>query len=85
MAETGNEAAAGLAPGDAVRINTDDPALEDVNGMTGRIVHCAEPNVGTDAGGSDLLASGCLVELDGTPASAQPQRVWVTIDKLIRL
>ena len=85
MDETGSEAAAGLAAGDAVRINTDDPALEDVNGMTGRIVHCAEPNVGTDAGGSDLLSGGCLVELDGTPAEEQPRRVWVTIDKLIRL
>ncbi len=85
MVEPNVPEAAGLAPGDLVRIHTDDPRLEDVNGMTGRVVHCEDPNVGTDAAGSDILAHGCLVELDDVPRRAEPLRVWVTIDKLVRL
>lgn len=72
--------AAGLAPGDAVRIHTDDPTLEDVNGMSGRVVHCEDP--GPDSG---VLAHGCLVELEELPRRLEPRRVWVTIDKLVRL
>jgi hypothetical protein len=68
-----------------VRIHSEDPTLEDVNGMTGRVVHCEDPQVGTDAVGSDTLAHGCLVELEDTPRRAEPRRVWVTIDKLVRL
>lgn len=80
MAHANIREGAGLAPGDAVRIHTDDPTLEDVNGMTGRVVHCEDPDPG-----SGTLASGCLVELDDTPRHQEPRRVWVTIDKLIRL
>jgi hypothetical protein len=72
--------AAGLTPGETVRIHTDDPTLEDVNGMTGHVVHCEDPEVG-----SGTLAYGCLVELDDSPRHAEPRRVWVTIDKLVRL
>lgn len=85
MAEPSETEATGLAPGDHVRIHTEDPSFEDVNGMTGRIVHCADPNVGTDAAGSDVLAHGCLVELDENARHPAAHRVWVTIDKLIRL
>jgi hypothetical protein len=80
MADSNTTVGAGLAPGDIVRIHTDDPALEDVNGMTGRIVHCEDP--GPDSG---TLANGCLVELDDSPTRAEPRRAWVTIDKLVRL
>lgn len=74
------EGAAGLAPGDRVRVHTDDPALEDVNGLTGCVVHCADPEAG-----SGTLVHGCLVELEEPPRAAGARRVWVTIDKLIRL
>jgi hypothetical protein len=70
----------GLAAGEAVRIQSDDPTLEDVNGMSGRIVHCEDPDVG-----SGTLAFGCLVELDDVPQRQEPRRVWVTIDKLVRI
>jgi hypothetical protein len=80
MAQPVVHESAGLAPGDAVRIHTDDPTLEDVNGITGRIVHCEDPDVG-----SGTLAYGCLVELDDVPQRQEPRRVWVTIDKLVRL
>lgn len=72
--------ASGLTPGELVRIHTDDPTLEDVNGMTGRVVHCEDPEAG-----SGMLAYGCLVELDDSLRPAEPRRVWVTIDKLIRV
>lgn len=80
LAEPTTTHAAGLAPGDAVRIHTDDPALEDVNGLSGRVVHCEDP--GPD---SAVLAHGCLVELEEAPRRQEPRRVWVTIDKLVRL
>lgn len=80
MAEPVVPEAAGLTPGEAVRIHTDDPTLEEVNGMTGRIVHCEDPEVG-----SGTLVYGCLVELDGVPHRQEPRRVWVTIDKLVRV
>lgn len=80
MLESNPSETRGLAVGDRVRIHTDDPMLEDVNGIAGRIVHCED--AGGDAG---MLASGCLVELDDVPQRLEPRRVWVTIDKLIRL
>jgi hypothetical protein len=79
MAESTVSQTAGLAPGDVVRIHSEDPTLEDVNGLTGRIVHCEDPDVG-----SGTLAYGCLVELDDVPQRQEPRRVWVTIDKLVR-
>ena len=80
MADSTVPHAAGLVPGDVVRIHTDDPTLEEVNGMTGRIVHCEDPEAG-----SGMLAYGCLVEFDDVPERQEPHRVWVTIDKLVRV
>jgi hypothetical protein len=48
--------------------------------MSGSVVHCEDPEPG-----SAVLAHGCLVELEESPRRLEPRRVWVTIDKLVRL